>query len=134
MLSKSKYMEDILAAFPGKTLRMFLDLLLHIENAGVTINELKDYLQNLKDIELKKSKEIKRIIKEKDRLWAEKAPKCPDCGEALKIRSLISCKKANLRGWKTHLFCDINSNSVCLYEEFSLTSVEEILRELGIDL
>ena len=129
-------------AFTGSSLSDMLNILLHAEREGVTIGELKEYLQEKKDEQklisiayrekiLESAKKTTEDTKNITTNWKSKSPKCPLCGDPLSLRSLTSCKKANPGKHKSHWFCDSSPESTCIYERYSMETYEQELKNIG---
>lgn len=76
----------------------------------------------------KESKEARKKaeqVQKAEQKWQQQAPKCPDCGVALRIREIrAKHQKQNRFGWRSHWFCP-----ACAWEQYSKNDVQTELQK-----
>lgn len=112
---ENKKVNKIVGQFPMYILKKSVYILEIIKKHNISIDNLKEYIEYIEQLRNKKGK-----------LSLFKNKKCPECKDFLFLyRITIPKGKNNVNGYKSKWFC-----KVCLYEEFLLKSIDEIISEL----
>jgi len=127
--NKFNYFIDIFKSFSFHSLQDFYTFARVVEENEINLKDFIKFIEiskdALKENIIAKEKIEEDFIIECDKKLSRSIFKCPECSEKMDIRSInIPKGKRNLKGWKTHFFCEH-----CGYEEFSH---EELYKSLDI--
>lgn len=128
-----KTLEQAIAAYDEKVILGSMNLYRSLTLSGYTIQDLEDrnkarvVEQQRLQIEGDKLMKEQRLQAEKDKAAYERiAPRCPDCGLSLMLRSINTPQgKGNKYGYKSLLYC-----SECLYEKYSRKPADYLYQQM----
>jgi DNA-binding transcriptional MerR regulator len=127
-----------LAAFKRATLEDFFTLSSFLRSEGISLEELKGYLEwktrqiaenkaKFRRLESEKMKEAKKQFAK----WQERVKRCPKCDSPLTLSRVSTPKgKANKEGWRSLWGC---TNEKCQFEEYSKEFADKIYTEIMED-
>jgi len=132
-------LDRLLAVFRRGTLEDFFTIHTVLEREGVSVEQLKGYL-NWKAEEVNKSAfaiksandkviaEAKEKAKERAAEWDRLVRKCPLCNSPLRLSRISEPEgPANKEGWRSLWFC---GNDGCLFEEYSKEFTDKLHAEV----
>jgi len=71
-------------------------------------------------------------------IWHKKAKKCPQCGELLGLKPIVSPPgPSNVKGYRSLWYCQTgwredNPEGICGYESYSMQSMNKVFKKMGI--
>jgi len=116
----------LLSGFSFKQIQLGRDVWQTAEVGGVSLEELKDYIQTKIDKDIAGRQEMLEMAAKQKEEVEKLLPRCPECGSAFYVRSItIPEGPGNLYGYKSHWFC-----SSCIYEEYSVDEFPELTERI----
>ena len=115
---------------PFGSLQDFSNLIITMKEYGITVDEFVEFVEDKKRRIIAAQEEQNRINEIHNKMWTEKAPKCPDCGKPLTLGKIGE----NPKGYKSQFFCEGDVSDECVYTgELKYEETEEILQQLVIN-
>lgn len=119
---------DELAVFSFGKLQDLVTLLNLIEERGITVEEVRNYVSKEREKMEFRTAAIQKLTEKRMMEWEKIAKRCPECGSVLALSPINAPQgKANIHGYKSLWFCPKGD---CIYEKFEKKSVKKILKEL----
>lgn len=120
-------MERVIDVFGLGRVQDFLTFSGYLKRQGISLNTLRHFVAECGP---EYAQRRRRESMSSRREWAQKAPRCPECGAALLLREIaLPTGRGNENGYRSEWFCAAGE---CLYEEFSPVTVQEQLKQYGL--
>ncbi len=126
----------ILNNFGLGILQDMVNVMTSLENKGIQEQDVREavifYVQEEKNKVKEQSAQTLKQQEKSKQDYKSKAPQCPKCHAPLMIREIKAPKGVkNLNNYKSEWYC-INDEIDCIYEKYSVKTVQEELKEKGI--
>lgn len=120
---RAKKIREKLTVFGQGKLQDLITLYNFLQGSGITLEDVKDYLEYTKELFRQVSLKQVEMRRERKEKWNKSTRRCPTCMKPLVLRPITTPKgKANIEGYACHWFCNEEN---CNFEEYTHENFQE---------